>query len=520
MEPRFGHDFSKVRVHTDALAAQAASDVGASAWTVGNRIAFAEGEYRPGTRAGDRLLLHELTHTIQARGVPSSGGITIGDVDDPAEREACEIAAGLGHTTTKNLQRAPDSRLWRDVDVDLEPVSPAAASGMKLPGATSVLPLLPGYSQKGDTCGAASLVSALIIWDREHKFGTPNKTTVDACDLILIAFKRHGPAAIAERKKHLKAGVSPSAVDKMHDDLRDTVEATRDSARSGRAVSEPEYQLLGLALYFLWGGGAGLSAGEISAIQASLGLEATGATATTGISSFAEIWSSSLFTSLAPDQFAQIGWYVRTSPASAATATYGHHALLAGRLADGTWFWSDQGPSPAREFNAKTIGELEKMVRAAAATGYWIFTGGLSDFTMFTVGGWTGIKMLTGPSGVDLKIREQVPLGAFLGEVDAGVLTTGDALYRGAALGRRYTFADAEALVASSAGRSSALIIEMPVGVFHAYLVNAVSTDNLGEKKLDEADSTKGVLPRKEFEHAWVILGDAKGSHGILWKYY
>jgi hypothetical protein len=65
MEPRFGHDFSRVRVHTDARAASSARAVNALAYTVGEDIVFAPGHYSPQTKSGERLLAHELVHTIQ-----------------------------------------------------------------------------------------------------------------------------------------------------------------------------------------------------------------------------------------------------------------------------------------------------------------------------------------------------------------------------------------------------------------------------------------------------------------------
>jgi len=68
MEPRFGHDFSSVRVHTDSQAAQMARDVRALAFTVGNDIFFRDGQYAPDSSAGKRLLAHELTHVIQQGG--------------------------------------------------------------------------------------------------------------------------------------------------------------------------------------------------------------------------------------------------------------------------------------------------------------------------------------------------------------------------------------------------------------------------------------------------------------------
>ncbi len=65
MEPRFGHDFSQVRVHTDARAAESARAVSALAYTVGRDVVFQQGQYAPGTSGGRRLIAHELTHTIQ-----------------------------------------------------------------------------------------------------------------------------------------------------------------------------------------------------------------------------------------------------------------------------------------------------------------------------------------------------------------------------------------------------------------------------------------------------------------------
>jgi hypothetical protein len=66
-EPRFGRDFSGVRVHTDEQAAESARSVGARAYTVANRVVFDRGEYSP-TARGRHLLAHELAHTLQQSG--------------------------------------------------------------------------------------------------------------------------------------------------------------------------------------------------------------------------------------------------------------------------------------------------------------------------------------------------------------------------------------------------------------------------------------------------------------------
>src|SRR6266566_4517861 len=68
MEPRFGHDFSRMRVHFGAAAEQSARDMNANAYTVGHDIVFGSGRFAPGTYEGQRLLAHELTHVVQQSG--------------------------------------------------------------------------------------------------------------------------------------------------------------------------------------------------------------------------------------------------------------------------------------------------------------------------------------------------------------------------------------------------------------------------------------------------------------------
>ncbi len=64
-EPRFGTDFSQVKIHTDSNANQLARSINARAFTKGNDIVFGGGEYSPASSSGKRLLGHELTHVVQ-----------------------------------------------------------------------------------------------------------------------------------------------------------------------------------------------------------------------------------------------------------------------------------------------------------------------------------------------------------------------------------------------------------------------------------------------------------------------
>ena len=72
MEPRFGHDFSHVRVHTDQKAAESAQAVKARAYTVGQNVVFGQGEFSPGSHAGRGLLGHELAHVVQQGNSPAA----------------------------------------------------------------------------------------------------------------------------------------------------------------------------------------------------------------------------------------------------------------------------------------------------------------------------------------------------------------------------------------------------------------------------------------------------------------
>ncbi len=68
MEGRFGSDFSNVRIHKDNKAADSSKAISAKAYTFGNHIVFNSGQYSPNTKAGKKLLAHELTHVVQQGG--------------------------------------------------------------------------------------------------------------------------------------------------------------------------------------------------------------------------------------------------------------------------------------------------------------------------------------------------------------------------------------------------------------------------------------------------------------------
>lgn len=96
MEPRFGFDFGKVRIHRHANAAASARAINARAYTVGQDIVLASGQYAPGSKAYQSLLAHELTHVVQQGAVGSKP--VLQRKDDPATTTPAqdpEIALGL-----------------------------------------------------------------------------------------------------------------------------------------------------------------------------------------------------------------------------------------------------------------------------------------------------------------------------------------------------------------------------------------------------------------------------------------
>jgi len=92
MEPRFARDFQSVRIHTGTKASESAKAVRALAYTVGQDIVFAEGQYAPGSYRGQHLLAHELVHTVQQAGASRGPIAGISQPGDATEREADQVA--------------------------------------------------------------------------------------------------------------------------------------------------------------------------------------------------------------------------------------------------------------------------------------------------------------------------------------------------------------------------------------------------------------------------------------------
>jgi predicted deacylase len=121
MEPRFGQDFSSVRVHTDEQATESARAMNALAYTVGQDVVFGVGQYAPGIGKGQRLLAHELTHVVQQSG-----------------------------SSTSIVQQKTDRRIARTPDLDLPRLDSELFWGDPLSQTSGVI----GHSA---TCGSPSI---------------------------------------------------------------------------------------------------------------------------------------------------------------------------------------------------------------------------------------------------------------------------------------------------------------------------------------------------------------------------
>jgi hypothetical protein len=126
-EPRFGHDFSRVRIHTGARAAESALAVNALAYTLGNTIVFGPERDAPEGPMGRRLLAHELAHVVQQNGA-TSGGISVLAPNRNAEQEAGNASRSVGNAQMPEIrQRISSVQLSRATANGGTPPPPGSA---------------------------------------------------------------------------------------------------------------------------------------------------------------------------------------------------------------------------------------------------------------------------------------------------------------------------------------------------------------------------------------------------------
>ena len=119
MEQRFGHDFSRVRVHSEVAAEQSARDLNAHAYAVGHDIVFGANRFAPGTHDGRRLIAHELAHIVQQRAAKKlHAGATQEQFSNPGDglvqRDSEFDVPTLDHLYNKAVENAKQTGNWQD----------------------------------------------------------------------------------------------------------------------------------------------------------------------------------------------------------------------------------------------------------------------------------------------------------------------------------------------------------------------------------------------------------------------
>ncbi|HEV8273875.1 MAG TPA: DUF4157 domain-containing protein [Chitinophagaceae bacterium] len=286
MESAFGTSFADVEVHTDSNASALSSNMNARAFTVGNHIAFSNGEHQPGSLIGDALIAHELAHVMQQGNSLSKKATSSVDqnnydsLEEDADNSAIHAITSMWGDTkrlSKNLfqqaiprlksglklqscpsrtpppistthgidQRAgnasvPDANLGREIGYELDPSSrpaPVAPPPPVAPGAPAPPPPPPPRIPWDGAAGAANRVAARAAMQTE---------LFRAYDAYLT-FKR--PATVAALAQHHVPFATPAAVA-----AQPASTGVVDIANQARQVLETRYSI-------------SMNAGSNSAIQ-------------------------------------------------------------------------------------------------------------------------------------------------------------------------------------------------------------------------------------------------------------
>jgi len=132
-EATTGADVGDVRVHADEDAGRDAGALSAHAFASGADIFFAPGRYQPGTADGDRLIAHELTHTVQQAGGGAAvqAKAAVSEPGDAAEREADAVADAVVAGATGVAIRQPASGILRQATGNPAPAATPSPDDIK-----------------------------------------------------------------------------------------------------------------------------------------------------------------------------------------------------------------------------------------------------------------------------------------------------------------------------------------------------------------------------------------------------
>ncbi len=190
---RLGHDFSRVRIHHDHAADQLSKAVNARAFTTGQDIFFAQGTYNPNSSEGQKLLAHELTHTIQqargpVSGTPTAGGVSLSDPSDAFEREASSAAESVTRGEQVAVAGSSGAAVQRSLVLQRETPNttpaPASTSSPPNPSAPTATPI-PHTLNAGmfDVSGAQPSLNGTV----SARPSTGSNVTIESPDITFNA---------------------------------------------------------------------------------------------------------------------------------------------------------------------------------------------------------------------------------------------------------------------------------------------------------------------------------------------
>jgi len=191
MSPRLGADLSDVRVHTGSSSTHAANELGARAFTVGRDVHFNAGEFAPGSKEGDKLLAHELTHVVQG----ARGGVQRKPAEEGGEHAAGEHA---GHDVSH-----PDEPHEKEADAVAEHVAGDLHGDHGAAG-----------NAEGTAAGAgdaAAKPAASAGGKQVHRSPLPSLATVSGGRRIMRAAKKTSGASSSTAKSAGSSTAKPAA---------------------------------------------------------------------------------------------------------------------------------------------------------------------------------------------------------------------------------------------------------------------------------------------------------------------
>ena len=165
MESSIGADFSNVRIHTDESAARMNSMLGSQAFATGNAIFFGAGKFDPASVSGQRLLAHELTHTVQQNASPRlQPNPAVGPRGPPIQQTTMDLQGGfIGDRLNEYARHVPGWELFT-VIIEYNPLTEQDVPRTPQNLLRGFMGLIPGGTALYDKLNQNGLIDEAFSW--------------------------------------------------------------------------------------------------------------------------------------------------------------------------------------------------------------------------------------------------------------------------------------------------------------------------------------------------------------------